>query len=443
VFRPRRKKTGVSAIFRGHFFTPAFNFIAVNQLLLKTPSMKKIYILLCLLTQFFCGQAQPLYPPVYDCYQRDAVLFSLTQPWVQQFEKFKLDIQQQITALIQSEQVFVTQAKPHYRDLRSVVNIAKTLNRLDSVYDQFFVEAATAIQMEYGSPSACSADRSAANEQQFLIDYLEEKVFELSTNYASQEFARQLGFISARMTIDQATDSWLASDQDLSAPDLQLEQPLQDDYFWCVFNADWELELTNPESELIQVMESNVGKGKQSKLKEILLFIFDNWREIEDILNWLNTNVFGDCHAVARASFKETIPLDRSLSPDHRRKISYQVLQRGVLLDGRATKTHVKGIARVYKKKWIGWGRDRMQQVGISYCTLQFDPCNNQPWPADGSPYIQAPNHRYAKSVLQQIHPYALSIRSSAADFLTFDIHFNSSYLKSIYLFGNRPCYGN
>ena len=405
--------------------------------------MKKIYILFCLLGQFLYGQAQPLYPPVFDCYQQDAGLSSLTQPWVQQFEKIKWDIQQQVTALIQAEQVFVAQAKPHYRDLRSVVNIAKTLNRLDSMYDQFFVQAATAIQTNYGAMSGCVVDQTMNSKDSYLIDYLEEKVFQLTINYASQEFARQLGFTSARMSIDQATDNWLARDQDLSEPDLQLEQPLQDDYFWCVFNADWELEFTNPESELIQVMENNIGKGKQSKLKEILLFIFDNWREIEDILNWLNTNVFGDCHAVARASFKETIPLDRNLSPDHRRKISYQVLQRGVLLDGRATKTNLKGVARVYKKKWIGWGRDRMQQVGISYCTLQFDPCNNQPWPLNGSPYIQLPNHRYAKSILQQIHPYALSIRNSQEEFLTFDIHFNSSYLKSIYLFGNRPCYGN
>jgi hypothetical protein len=405
--------------------------------------MKKIYILLCFLGQFLYSQAQPLQPPIYDCYQQDAALFSNTQPWVQQFEKLKFEIKQQITALIQSEQVSVAQEKPHYRDLRSVVNIATTLNRLDSVYDQFFVQAATAIQTNYGAMSSCVVNPTLSSKDPSLIDYLEEKVFQLTTNYASQEFARQLGFTSARIAIDQETDRWLARDQDLSEPDLQLEQPLQDDYFWCVFNANWDMELIDPESELLHALGNRMEKGKESKLKGILLFIFDNWRNIEDILNWLNANVFGDCHAVARASFKETIPIDRSLSPDHRRKISYQVLQRGVLLDGRATKTNLKGVARVYKKKWIGWGRDRMQQVGISYCTLQFDPCNNQPWPLNGSPYIQVPNHRYAKSILQQIHPYALSIRSSAEEFLTFDIHFNSSYLKSIYLFGNRSCYGN
>ncbi|MFN4836962.1 MAG: hypothetical protein ACK5IG_00120, partial [Bacteroidota bacterium] len=260
--------------------------------------MKKIYILLYFLGQFLYSQAQPLQPPIYDCYQQDAALFSNTQPWVQQFEKLKFEIKQQVTALIQSEQVYLAQEKPHYRDLRSVVNIATTLNRLDSVYDQFFVQAATAIQTNYGSMSGCVVDQTLSSKDPSLIDYLEEKVFQLTTNYASQEFARQLGFNSARMSIDQATDSWLARDQDLSEPDLQLEQPLQDDYFWCVFNADWELELTNPELELIQVLENNIGKGKQSKLKEILLFIFDNWRDIEDILNWLNTNVFGDCHAV-------------------------------------------------------------------------------------------------------------------------------------------------
>jgi hypothetical protein len=102
VFRPRRKKTGVSAIFNGYFFTPASNFIPVNQSLIKTPSMKKIYILLCFLGQFLYSQAQPLQPPIYDCYQQDAALFSNTQPWVQQFEKLKFEIKQQVTALIQS-----------------------------------------------------------------------------------------------------------------------------------------------------------------------------------------------------------------------------------------------------------------------------------------------------------------------------------------------------
>lgn len=405
--------------------------------------MKKFYILVFFIGQLWSTEAQSLYPPIYDCYQQDPVLFSQTQLWVQQFEKLKWDIQQQVAALIQAEQVTVTQDKPYYQDLRSVVKIAGVLNKLDSVYDHFFIQAATVIQTNYMMQAGCIADQPAETKHPVLIDYLEEKVFQLTTQYASYEFARQLGFNSARVAIDQETNNWLHRDTALTASDPQLEQPLQDDYFWCVFNADWELSLSNPESALLQALENRMEKGKESKLKEILLFIFDNWREIEDILNWLNTNVFGDCHAVARASFKETIPLDRNSSPDLRRKISYQVLQRGVLFDGRATKTHLKGVARVYKKKWIGWGRDRMQQVGISYCTLQFDPCNNRPWPADGQPYIQVPNHRYTKSILQQTHPYALAIQSNAAEFLTFDIHYNSSYLKSIYLFGNRPCYGN
>jgi len=405
--------------------------------------MKKFYILVLCIGQLFCVQAQPLYPSVYDCYQQDAVLFSLAQPWVQQFEKMKWEVQQQVSALIQTEQVFVMQEKPYYRDLRSAVKIASELNSLDSVYDHFFIQAALAIQANYGTSSGCIADQASVNTHSVLTDYLEEKVFQLTTQYASQEFARQLGFTSARVAIDQATKRWLLRDTALTESDPQLEQPLQDDYFWCILNADWELELTSPELALLQAVENRMEKGKPKKLKEILLLIFDHWREIEDILNWLNTNVFEDCHAVARASFKETIPLDRSSSPDLRRKISYQVLQRGVLFDGRATKTHVKGIARVYKKKWIGWGRDLMQQVGISYCTLQWNPCHNQQWPSEGLPYIQAPNHRYAKSILQQVHPYALSIRNSAAEFLTFDIHYNGAYLKSIYLFGNRPCYGN
>ena len=140
--------------------------------------MKKIYILLCFLGQFLYSRAQPLQPPIYDCYQQDAALFSNTQPWVQQFEKLKFEIKQQVTALIQSEQVSVAQEKPHYRDLRSVVNIATTLNRLDSVYDQFFVQAANAIQANYGAMSGCVVNQTLSSKDPALIDYLEEKVFQ-------------------------------------------------------------------------------------------------------------------------------------------------------------------------------------------------------------------------------------------------------------------------
>jgi hypothetical protein len=63
--------------------------------------------------------------------------------------------------------------------------------------------------------SGCVVDQPMSSKDQYLIDYLEEKVSQLTTNYASQEFARQLGFTSARMSIDRATDNWLARDQDL------------------------------------------------------------------------------------------------------------------------------------------------------------------------------------------------------------------------------------
>jgi hypothetical protein len=126
-----------------------------------------------------------------------------------------------------------------------------------------------------------------------------------------------------------------------------------------------------------------------------------------------------------------------------RRKISYHFLQRGVVWDGRATKTHLKGIARVYRKKWIGWGRDRLNRVGISYCTQQWNACENLPWPSDGSTFVQAPNHQTCKNKLSQFHPYALTIKDSNRNFLTFDLHVNEQYYKSVYLFGNRPCYGN
>ena len=408
--------------------------------------MKKYGFLFFYFCYLVAAQAQPGSPAIFDCFRQQGALSQSTQAWMQQFQKMKYDIQQQVQALIQQELITQQAGVPQFQTLHSIVQTASVLALQDSIYDDFFVRAATAIQQEYMAHPSCNQSLQPQTVREYLTDYLEDEVFQLEPNYASTFFAQQVGFKSALQVINQQTDQWLRSNEDdLTGTDIQLQQPLLEDHYWCVLNENWDIEITNPEPELVDAIQriGTEAKDKNSKLKDVLLFIFDNWKDIKDILDWLHTNVFYDCHGVARASFRDAVQLDPSLSAGTRRKINYQVLQRGVLLDGRETKTHLKGVARVYRKKWMGWGRDRLSRMGISYCTLQWNACENIPWPADGSTYVQAPNSQNYKNKLSQFHPFALTIKDRATDFLTFDLHYNEQYFKSVYLFGNRSCYGN
>jgi len=405
--------------------------------------MKKYYFLFFCIVLSLTGWAQPV---AFDCFRQDLTLSQTTARWAEQFEKIKYLIQQDVQALILQESITQQNGVPQFQNLQSVVRTAARLAIQDSLYDDFFVRATTAIQQDFFRGNSCSLGLTPAELREQLTDYLEEEVFRMENSYASSLFATQVGFRSALQQINLQTDKWLASSgEELDDVDVQLQQPILEDHYWRVLNENWDIDIINPEPELINAAHRFNGEGadKNSKLKDILLFIFDNWKDIKDILNWLNTNVFYDCHAVARASFKDRLPLEVGMSPGTKRKINYQVLQRGVLLDGRETKTHLKGIARVYRKKWMGWGRDRLNRVGISYCTQQWNACENIPWPTDGSTYVQSPNYQTYKAHLAQFHPFALIIKDRSTNFLTFDLHYNEQYLKTVYLFGNRNCFGN
>lgn len=409
--------------------------------------MKKYLLLSIYLGLAWVAAAQTETAVIFDCFRKQVSSHSITVGWKQEFEKLKEGIRINVNDLIQREQVVQRNGVPYYVNLASVVRTAMELSVLDSLYDDFFIRAATSIQQQLLPTSTCAISLSPAEQRDLLTDFLEDELFVVETNFASQFFAQQVGFRSALQQINQQTDQWLAAgDTELRGQDLQTTQPLTEDHYWRVLNTNWDIELRQPEpvlQEAVQRLVAQAGKEKNSKLKDVLLFIFDNWKDIKDILEWLQTAVFYDCSPVATTSFRDLIAVDPSLLTGARRKISYHFLQRGVSWDGRATKTHLKGIARVYRKKWMGWGRDRLNRVGISYCTSQWNACENNLWPSDGSTFVQAPNHQAFKNKLSHFYPYAFTIKNSNNNFLTFDLHVNEQYFKSVYLFGNRPCYGN
>ena len=145
-------------------------------------------------------------------------------------------------------------------------------------------------------------------------------------------------------------------------------------------------------------MSAKLGaEAEKMKFKEILKFIFDNWNDIKDILNWLDENVFYDCSPTVTARIKSDtrdVNVMQLLSPDVERRIYYQVVQRGVRADFRSTRTRISGKAQLYKRKRNRFVKDKTQVVGIAYCTQQWNVCDDLPWPANGRPFQFAGVHR-------------------------------------------------
>lgn len=413
--------------------------------------MKKYFIvfLISVISQSLFAQRN--YEELAVCWRTNQRFQTIVQPHVEGFQKLQKTIYHSVEALIRNESVIQVNGVPVFENLAAVTRAAQELAELDSVYEAQFVNAVQVIAAQCIDERICTNRISEESYREYLATYLEEEVFRLADNFASDLFANSVGFRSALQQVNEQVNEWLSQDfEELAGEDPALNQPLTQDHFWSVLNANWDIELRNPERELLQV--SSVGYVREPsfpdgtdakekvKLKEVLQFIFDNWKEIKDILDWLNANVFYDCAASSSARFKGLEYIDASVTDGVRKKANYVVLQRGVLFDGRQTKTSLKGVVRLYTKKRIGWKKDRMNTVGIGYCTTQLNACENIPWPADGSIYRQAPTLRNFKVAQHQVHPYALAIRDDSLQFLTYYLYYRDHLFKTVFLFGSGNC---
>jgi hypothetical protein len=219
-----------------------------------------------------------------------------------------------------------------------------------------------------------------------------------------------------------------------------MNQLIDNEYYWGVLNPNWDIKLRNPEIELLRRVDQAELSGKKEKptLKEVLTLIFDTFDNIKEVMNWLVKDILSDCAGTTKAEIKNTELIPSSLSTVTERKVSYHVFQRGVGIDLVNTSTKIFGKVRLYKKKRNGWKRDKSVVTGISYCLKEWEACDNNPFPADGSIYNQGANHLYKKAVLRQVHPHPLQIVNSSSEFLTFQLFYNRYQFLSIFALGNH-----
>jgi hypothetical protein len=364
---------------------------------------------------------------------------SLIKPYLEQFLLLDAQLESDVQVLIANERITNQGGVLYFTDLAAVVRTAERLQQLDQHYDQFFSETAVFLATRFAAEQICTGSMDPDAYREAVLDYLELEVFRPLDDRASIFFAKQLEFESVRDIINRSERDWLAAAGDQLAGDYPgFDQPVNEEFYWPLLNRDFDIRLTNPEPALQQL---TLRQGNNQKLKEILQFIFDNWTEIKGILDWLNNNLFYDCKPSVTARIrldKDNVPF--TLSPSVRREYRYAVSQNGVLMDGKSTRTRIKARLKLFKKRSIGWARDKVSLAGINYCSLQWNACEEIPWPANGAPFLQSPNHQPFKTKLNQQHPFALTIRDVNYEFLTFKLFFNQQVIKTIYLLGSSEC---
>ncbi len=357
--------------------------------------------------------------------------------------------------LIQQESIANLGNVLSFENLESVVTVANLLEDYDKQYDDAYAGCCEDIIQSLWNQSVCVGSMSLSEYKEEMYEYLEEEKFTLVDDYASTIFAQELSFQSALLKINADEEAWLeAAGENFDNTNPAFDQEINNELYWPVLSEDWNIELRNPEPELSNVTgyskiwrnhweqyatanNQTVRNGPYLNenteafgLQELLKFIFDNWDTIEKILAWLSENVTYDCHPSTGSSISNSHrDVPTTMSPDRLRRIYYHVRQKGIFGDFKATKTKIEGKVKLYKKKNNGsrYKKDRNNSNGIGYCTLQWNPCDDKPWPVDNNPHIFAGAHGYKKAKFNHPHPYALTIYRSN-DFLTYYLYYNQQF---------------
>lgn len=356
-------------------------------------------------------------------------------------------IRVQVDRLISAYNVRLVGDRLQVQNLRTLVELSMQLRDQDAEADSNYFQLRESLLSEAWTEGICVEDLSFLQYQELFDNYLEEQVIRPVDQYASTYFASALGFRSMLLIQLKAEEDWLVRQGlEWSQPHPFDDLPVGEEMYWSVLNADWSIDLRDPEPQLASLVpkEEDGASSAKKKFKDVLLFILNNWDEIKDILAWLEEGVFYDCSPTVTARIKSDtrdVNVMQQLSPDVERRIYYQVGQRGVRADFRSTRTRIWGKTHLYKRKRNRFVKDKSQVVGIAYCTQQWNVCDDRPWPANGQPFQFAGIHRRGKAKFSERHPYALSIQQVNTEFINFPIFYNRALVDQVYLLGSGGCF--
>lgn len=404
--------------------------------------LKKILVLSFIALIGIAAKAQDV-DRFYACLDREPSVQEMIQQKQNGFAELKLRISESVQQLIDEEKILNEDGVLSFENLHSIVNTADRLEKLDQEYDNFYADALKSIVTECWNQHFCSDGFEEARYKDLLIDYLEDSHFTSVDNFASVEFSSRLSFKSALVVINNQETQWLNSTNVAeNAENPAFNQLFENEFYWSVLSPDFDINLRNPELELIQKANQLSGKGSQKKsVKEVVAIVMEIFNAVKEIFQWLTTDVFNDCYKSTKASIKNYMLVPSSFSSDVPRKVVYKVGQNGVAFDFAQTTTRVYAKARIYKKKRGHWKKDSYTPFAIGSCLKEWDPCNDVPFPNDGSILKNRASNHYFKTKLLEAHPFALITGRNADEFLSFPIFYDGVYMSSIQVLNRVNCY--
>lgn len=379
----------------------------------------------------------------YACLDGEPSVQELIHQKQNGFDELKRRIVENVKQLIDEQKIVNEDGVLSFENLHSIVNTADKLEKLDQEYDAYYADALKFIITESWNQRYCVGGLEEAQYKELMLDYLEDLHFTNQENYASTEFSNQLSFKSALLVISAQEAQWLnSSGVEANTENPAYNQTFENEFYWSVLSPDFDVNLRNPEPELMQKANQMSGKTNQKKsIKEIITIVMEIYNGVKEIFNWLTTDVFNDCYKSTKASIKNYMLVPSSFSPDVARKIAYKVGQNGVVFDFKQTTTRVFAKARIYRKKRGHWKKDMYTPFAIGSCLKEWDPCNDVPFPNDGSILKNRADNHYYKTKLVEAHPFALITGRNSDEFLSFPIFYDGRYMSSIQVLNRVNCY--
>jgi hypothetical protein len=404
--------------------------------------IKKILMLSFIALIGFGATAQDL-DRFYACLDRNSAVQNLIQQKQTGFAELKLRIGGNVQQLIDEEKILNEDGVLSFENLSSIVNTADKLEKLDQEYAAHYASALKLIINESWTRHFCSDGFEEASYKESFLDYLEDSHFTSIENYASVEFSNRLNFKSALLSVNSQEAQWLNSpSSDEGSENPAFNQTFENEFYWSVLSPDFDINLRNPEPELVQKANQLSGKnGGKKSIKEVITIVMEIFTAVKEIFQWLTNDVFNDCYKSTKASIKNYMLVPSSFSSDVQRKIVYKVGQNGMLFDLKQTTTRVFAKARIYKRKRGHWKKDSYTPFAIGSCLKEWDPCNDVPFPNDGSVLKNRADNHYFKTKLLEAHPFALITGRNADEFLSFPIFYDGAYMSTIQVLNRVNCY--
>lgn len=321
-----------------------------------------------------------------------------------------------------------------YPNYVRLVEIGEAIDSLNGVWDDIYASVMNDI-VTYAFTSGAATGLNNEENREKVWDIIEDNYFIIPENKATLSLEQKFGFTSLHSQITNAENVWLNNGGIDMSQNPALNQNLPEE-FWSVVTPSYGVQITDMDvsNQLLSMQDTARAQKLLGTIKEIVDIIGKLIDGIDKLSQMLK-----DCSGSTEAKVRH---IRNGIYFDNDKKmIGYEIEQKSITFDFNSSETKIKGKAKLFKIKDSGnKKRDRKNNVGIYFCTKQWDACDEKEWPSDGGSYIHPTNTQKKKVKTYMRQPYALAIEKSY-HYLAFHFFGLDQYVGSVNLLGTDGCF--